>query len=318
VYIEERAMEHPAASYILSKLKNKTIIPVKHYKDVFSPRQDFYIQKNSPKLILAVKSGNFFYPGSQMCLNYGYDDFYYTTQIMNCLYNCDYCYLQGLYTSANIVAFVNIKDTFREIKKFFYGRKPLLCVSYDADILALENITGFVREWIRFASENKNITLEIRTKSANFDSVADMEPLCNVILAWTLSPEIYIKEYEKGAPGLAARLKSIDSAVRAGWKVRLCFDPLIYGPGCADIYKNFIRNVFIKIPSDKILDICAGPFRAPRNLLKIMEKQNPSIIYSYPFDLNKNVCTYAEEHVNELYGAVSSQLPDLPAYFYKT
>ena len=32
--------------------------------------------------------------------------------MFNCIYDCDYCYLQGMYPSANIVVFVNHEDFF--------------------------------------------------------------------------------------------------------------------------------------------------------------------------------------------------------------
>ena len=35
----------------------------------------------------------------------------------NCLFDCKYCFLQGMYSSANYVIFVNYEDYYDEIKK---------------------------------------------------------------------------------------------------------------------------------------------------------------------------------------------------------
>jgi len=317
VYVEERAYGYPETESILSNIKNKTVIPIKHYKDVFSPRQDFTLQKNSLKLILAVKDGGFLYKIPPVCLNYGNDDAYYVSLALNCPYDCAYCFLRGLYASANIVAFVNAEDAFGEITRALKNKKPYLCVSYDTDLLAMEHILGTARKWIRFARENPLIMMEIRTKSANYNAIADLAPAPNVILAWSLSPEGYINAYESGAPGLGARLKNINRAADGGWNVRLCVDPLLYLPGCADVYRSFIKETFAQIPADKILDISFGPLRAPAAVMKKIEKAKPGPLTAYPFVNQNGVYTYRDNHLHEIYDVIKSALPAMSAYFYR-
>ena len=316
IYIEKNAYKYDTTKKILQKLNNKIVIDINHYKDVFSPKQNFLIQKNSPKLILAVKSGIFFYNGSPMCINYGYDDFIYTTQIMNCPYFCDYCYLQGLFPSANIVIFVNIEDTFEALINYYKYKNPFLCISYDTDLLALEDITGFVRKWAGFARENENISIELRTKSSKFDLIKDIEPLQNLVIAWSLLPDLIISEHEKNTPCLSDRLTNIKNAINKGWKIRLCFDPLLYVKNYDIIYKDFFNIVFHNLPFNKIFDICVGPFRMTRGLIKKIEKEQHSSLFAYPFVNINGLYTYTKEHINELYNIVASCLPDIPVYFY--
>ena len=59
------------------------------------------------KLILAIKKPPFIYKGTDILQDGGFKNFYYNTPFLNCLYNCDYCFLQGMYPSANMVVFVN-------------------------------------------------------------------------------------------------------------------------------------------------------------------------------------------------------------------
>ena len=314
VYVEERALDYPVTREILDNLSDKKIIRVNHYKDVFSPKQDFAMQKNSQKLIPAVRSGNFFYRGSPMCHDYGYDDFFYAPSVMNCPFDCDYCYLRGLYPSANIVAFVNLSDTFDEINKSFREKKPFICVSYDSDLLALEKIFSFARRWIYFAKQNKNITFELRTKSANFSAIADIEPAGNLILAWTLSPQEYISEFEKKTPGLDARIKNINAAAESGWKVRICLDPLLYLTDCVETYNSFFKVLYDKIDLNKILDVSAGVFRVPRGVMKKMSGRARNPVLVYPFVEKRGIMTYRDEHINELYGLLDGFKRNLPVY----
>lgn len=298
IYVENEAVENKNTQNILSHFKNSNLIKINHYKDIFFRKnQDFSVQKHSPKLILAVKHGNFIYNGAQVCEDFGNKYFYYTSSIMNCIYNCEYCYLQGMYTSANIVIFVNLDDVFHEVESLLEKHPVYLCISYDTDILAFEHITGFTKRWIEFAGIHKNLKIEIRTKSANFKCIEKLDPCSNVILAWTLSPEEISKTYEIGTPGFNSRLESIKSAVLSGWNLRICFDPILYLKNWKIYYKDCIDRTFEAVPSEKIQDISIGVFRISKDYLKKMKKVNPySIVLSYPFKVQNGVCTYADIH----------------------
>ena len=69
---------------------------------------------------------------------------------MNCVFDCEYCYLKGMYPSANLVVFVNLEDIFAEVEKRLAAHSVYLCVSYDTDLLALEHLTGYAARWIEF------------------------------------------------------------------------------------------------------------------------------------------------------------------------
>jgi len=312
IYVEEKALNNENTKYILSKFKNSSIVKIHHYKDVFSRHnQDFVLQKKSPKLILACKEGSLIYKGARVCESFGNNYFYYTSSMMNCVYNCEYCYLKGMYPSANIVIFVNLNDIFNELKCFLREHPIYLCISYDTDLLAFENITGFTRKWIEFASLYPNLKIEIRTKSSNFKSIEDIAPESNVILAWTLSPEEIIKKYEQNTPGLKFRLNSLKSALSRGWKVRICFDPLLYVPGWERDYEKCVEDTFKDISAWQFEDVSIGVFRIAKNYFKKMEKINPwSPLLSYPFKNVEGVYTYSEEHhksmVDFMYNAVSN------------
>ena len=146
IYVEDKIKNHPVAEDILSRFKRSTIIDIRHYKDVFTPSgQNLLLAKNSPSLILAKKEGRLIYEGAPVCEDFGNEHFYYTSLIMNCYYDCEYCYLQGMYPSANIVIFVNIDEVFNELESLLKEHPVYICISYDTDLLALEGFTGFVK-----------------------------------------------------------------------------------------------------------------------------------------------------------------------------
>ncbi|MEY8000648.1 radical SAM protein [Clostridium sp. Mt-5] len=312
IYVENRIFEDENTKAILSKLKSSKIIRVGHYKDVFCRHnQNFLVQKKSPKLILAHDDGNLIYKGAKVCDDFGNKYFYYTSSIINCLYNCEYCYLQGMYSSANAVIFVNIQDVFYQLNCILKKHPVYICISYDTDIMAFEGITGFLNKWLEFAEKKNDLKIEVRTKSSNFKSIEDVAPLDNVVLAWTISPDEIARKYETGAPELNSRLKSAKSALEKGWKVRICFDPILYVENWDKYYKKCIEETFEIIPVEKVQDISIGVFRISKSYFKNMIRSNPdSSLLSYPFKTLDGVCTYDEAHhrkmVDFVYNIVSN------------
>ncbi|HCX65536.1 MAG TPA: DNA repair photolyase, partial [Eubacteriaceae bacterium] len=166
VYIERDILHHDRTQEILRRFPRSKQIVIEHYKDVFNrKKQNYRLQKMSPKLILAERKEHFFYPGSFLCQDFGNTHFYYTTLAMGCIFDCEYCYLQGMHPSGNIVFFVNLEDYFHEIERILKKHPLFLSVSYDTDLLTFERYLQYGKGWIEFANEHPNLTLELRTKS---------------------------------------------------------------------------------------------------------------------------------------------------------
>ncbi|ADL08392.1 SPL family radical SAM protein [Thermosediminibacter oceani] len=307
IYIEEGVMDHPVTREIIKKFPGAVKIRIKHYKDVFCrPRQNFIVQEMSRKLILAEKNGEMIYPGPEVCQDFGNKNFYYTAPILNCIYSCEYCYLRGMYPSANIVIFVNIEDYFRKVESLLERQPVYLCLSYDSDLLAMERIVPLTSRWIAYAREKRNLKVEIRTKSANYSAIRRLPPADNIILAWTLSPSEVIEKYERKTPSLEHRLKCIKNAVDDGWKVRLCFDPVLYFENWQRAYENLITRTFSIVQPEKIYDAGIGVFRISRDYLKRMRKITPaSDIIFYPYEERNGIYSYPERKKGEIIEYVS-------------
>ncbi|MCB0318940.1 MAG: hypothetical protein KDD56_09300, partial [Bdellovibrionales bacterium] len=202
LYIEESCLDYEDTIILSEKFPKSKKIVIKDYKEFFNrPKQNWKSQKKSSKIILAKKKDALLYEGSPAAPNFGFDNFYYNTLVMNCLYDCSYCYLQGMYPSANLVFFVNGEDFMNEVDKKREVESPIyLCISYDSDLLALESLIPLCRRWIEFVNTRPDVFIEIRTKSANFKQINDIKPINNVILAWTISPKEIAKKYETKTP----------------------------------------------------------------------------------------------------------------------
>ncbi|MCR4840696.1 MAG: radical SAM protein [Lachnospiraceae bacterium] len=171
IYIENKASSYPLTGEIVDRLSGVETEYITHYKDVFDAAgQDFSAQKASPAIILAVNEGRRIYPGARPCQDFGHEHFYYTSQVKNCLYDCEYCFLRGMYPSGNIVIFVNIEDYFADIDALLKEHPVYLSVSYDTDLCGLEGLTGLLGKWFEYAAKRDDLLIELRTKCGS-DSV---------------------------------------------------------------------------------------------------------------------------------------------------
>ena len=295
IYIEKGASGYPLTKLALEKFPKSTILWIEHYKDIFNRiGQDFQSQKLSMKLILAKKTDPLLYPASDMIQEYNTPNVYYITPVLNCLYNCDYCFLQGMYNSGNIVVFVNEDDLKNAIDNKLLdpldSSKPtVVSISYNTDLLAMENIFPLTRNWITYIKNKPNLIIEIRTKSALFSAIQDIKPVKNIILSWTLSPATICNKYEKTAPPLKSRVKNIKKALDLGWSVRLCFDPILLVDNWYEDYSKFLITIFNEIKGEKIRDITFGVFRMNKDYFNRIRKRDPnSNIYYADYALENN------------------------------
>ena len=282
IYAEYEALNYRFSKKIISKLPASRVIKVNNYKDVFFRKtQSFHLQKKSKNIILAVKKSDFLYKGSDFAQSAGNQNFYYNALSLNCLYDCSYCYLQGMYPSANIVFFVNLDDYFTTTEKAVANRmftdQPLfLSLSYDTDLLATEQIAPYCRHWIEFASSNPHLLCEIRTKCSNFKPLLDLEPNHNILFSWTISPEDVAKQHENNAPPTKQRIAAAKMAAERGWSIRLCFDPIIPLKNWRLLYDQCIDDAFDAIPLKQIHDCTIGTFRMSATHLKLARQRRPN------------------------------------------
>ncbi|MCD2449549.1 DNA photolyase [Methylicorpusculum oleiharenae] len=312
IYIEESIANHPRVDEICARFPNARKIGCQRYGEVFNPRaQNFRLQKLKPALILAEKYQRFVLeaPGGY---GIGAQKNYYFSHMLNCLYDCRYCFLQGMYQSAHFVLFVNYEDYQQEILRisqsagnemthFFSG--------YDCDSLALEPVTGFAESFLPVFETLPNAWLELRTKSTQVRTLLERRPHPRCVVAFSLSPDSVAKAIEDKAPSLDRRLIALSKLQTAGWPIGLRFDPLIYYRDFKSDYRQFFERVFSIIELNQLHSVSLGVFRLPEHYFKKMHKLYPEeklfsgpLIsaegkVSYPADLELDMIDYCRDEL---------------------
>lgn len=317
IYVETEIAEHPRTLEIRARFSRADWIEIERYGEIFNRRnQDFRLQKRNPALILARKHGRLVLPAPDGYGIGGEHNFYFS-HMLNCLYDCRYCFLQGMFQSANYLLFVNYEDFEADLRETA-ARTPDESVhffsGYDCDSLALESVTGFAKAFIPWIERIPNAWLELRTKSVNTRGLEDREPMPRCIVAFSMTPEPISLALEHGVPPLARRLEAAARLQRRGWPIGLRFDPLVYTPDFKKQYRDLFDQVFAQLDPSAIHSVSYGPFRLPREMFKTMTRLYPeeplfagplherNAMISYQAELEKMMIDFCDE-------ALASRVP---------
>ena len=302
IYYEKQIKDHPRVENIFSKFNKVRRISIDRYGELFNRRnQNFKLQKINPSLILAKKHKGFVLP-TPKGFGIGGTNNYYFSHMYNCIYDCRYCFLQGMYSSANFVLFVNFEDFDIEIKRLINKHKNITFFSgYDCDSLALENITGFASHIIPLFRDNPSALLEFRTKSIQINPLDRVSPIENCVIAFSLMPDKMSLELDNKAPTIKRRIEAIKRLSEIGWKIGLRFDPLIYGKKWKDYYKELHENIYSSINLNSVHSISYGPLRFPSYMYKKIFNLYPEEkLFTGPFDQNQKEISYKKDIEKEM------------------
>lgn len=299
LYIEKAVEKHPRVLAIQKRFPEARVIYCERYGEVFNPKsQNFRLQKQNPALILAEKYQKFVLP-TPATYGIGGEHNYYFSHMLNCLYDCRYCFLQGMYQSANYVLFVNFEDFQRQIRDICYQTpdQPIYFFSgYDCDSLALEPITGFAEAFLPLFAELPNAWLELRTKSTQIRSLLNRQPLKQCVVAFSLSPDEVVEKVEAKTPSLDKRLEAAAKLQQQGWPIGLRFDPLIYQHDYQQHYQALFKRVFQQIDANQVHSVSLGVFRLPDQYFKKIQKLYPDEkLMASPFQTNSGMVSYRAE-----------------------
>jgi spore photoproduct lyase len=304
IYVESAVRAHPRTSEILRRFPQVPVVECDRYGEVFNRRgQNFRLQKQSPALILAAKHERFVHatpPGYGI----GGGNNYYFSHMLNCIYDCRYCFLQGMFQSAAWVVFVNFEEFAREIETVAAenaSSRPFFFSGYDCDSLAFDAVTRFAAFFLDTFERLDEAWIELRTKSTRVEPLLERQALDNCVVAFSFTSRQTGLSLESGVPSLEARLAAMRKLQAAGWKVGLRFDPLIYQEGWADSYRRLFDEVFGALDAGSIHSVSVGAFRLPRDFYRRVVKLYPEErLFASPLSDRDGVVSYRGDIHDEL------------------
>lgn len=282
IFIEEHLKDHEKIHAITARFPDSELRYISKVEDVFGRVKKPYLQKRTNlNLFLGEKKGQLVKLAPPA---YGLsgEPHYYFVHAYNCIYECNYCYLQGYFQSPDIVLFINHDEIGAEIKRLADefavtnpGEKIWFHAGEYSDSLALSHLTGELPFYFELFKSLPNAYLELRTKSVNIKELKKLTPIDNAVISFSLAPEHRVKNNDLKTPGLRARLNAISELHELGHKIGIHFDPIIYDEKISESYSELIHQLTMKLPPSDIQYISIGVVRFTKNVYHQVQKNYP-------------------------------------------
>lgn len=299
LYVEEQILNHPRTIHICSLFPSAQKIIIKHYKNIFDRKFPNSIV-GDPSTPLSLHSGwrsteKNILVLAQLTWNaissapdgYGHADtgwFFKTT--LNCLFNCDYCYLKWAFKNDFPVVFVNYEDIGsqirvknEELKKKNPDQINRWYMSDRSDTQWFDKMLGTHEYFFQLFDWLPHTMCETRTKAHDISTLVNYAnkywPANNIEIAYSLNPQQLITDFEQGTATLDRRLDNISTLLSLWYKVWLRFMPLLPVPNYMKIYGEFLEQVTSRIDMTKIYSSFAGGLLYTKSDYKKIARKEP-------------------------------------------
>jgi spore photoproduct lyase len=279
IYLDEKAEKDPVSETVLKALPN---IPVETIQDKRSLIKQFSSMSDpigiGKRHLLITR----FYgrrlkpcPGTSNHICCGY---YVINAVTNCPMDCSYCVLQGYLNNPFLTLYTNWDGLLEEIEGFLSRDQASLLrlgTGELSDSLALESIFPISQFLIDSFSKRQRAILELKTKSANIDSLLDLDHHGKTVISWSLNPPKIIEEEEIRTAPLKGRIDAARRCQEKGYPLGFHFDPILCHDGWEKEYQETIVQLFKQIDPRGVVWISLGGFRYPSHLKAIAEDRFP-------------------------------------------
>ncbi len=279
IFVEKQVQQHPQTLRVQEALPKIPVTYIDKISDVFEKARKPYLQKrDSLNLFLGRKEGQLVKEAPDA---YGLsgDPHYYFIHAYNCIYECEYCYLQGYFHSPDLVMFVNHDEILAEMKQICRQHSPEETVWFHAgefsDSLALAHLSGELPEYWDFFREMPNARMELRTKSVNIKPLLTLGPLENIIITFSLSPSAAARQYDRKTPSTQARLNAMKRLADAGFQMGIHLDPIVYDERFESDYQQLVTEMLQAVPVEQVNYISLGVVRFTRDVFHEFSKNYP-------------------------------------------
>ncbi len=274
IYVESQVRDQKYTQDILNFFSEVPTTEITAIEDHFGKVKKPYLHKRTDlNLFLGKKKGQLIKEAPQA---YGTQTgkHYYFIHAYNCIYECEYCFLQGYFHSPDIVLFTNHDEIINEMKALIDGETWFHAGEF-SDSLALSHITKEWGQYFDFFRNHPEAKLELRSKSSNIKSLLELEPLGNVVVTFSLADEENSKKYDRKTPPLRARLKAIRQLVDKGFRIGIHLDPIIYSEDLVGRYGKMIDELSEVLPDTSLEYISIGVVRYTKDVYRQVELNYP-------------------------------------------
>jgi len=287
IYVEEDVRGLPLTGQVLDRCGG---IPV---EDVPSPRELIrsFHRENPPGsdrgkkiLLLCRNRGRFLEPCPGTKKDYRCCGYTIINTGTGCPLDCSYCVLRAYLNNPFITLYVNRQDMMAQLESGcgIGGGKILRAGTGEyMDSLALEHLTDFASFVLPFFRERQGAVLELKTKTADIETLVDLDHGGAFIVSWSLNAEEIAENEELGAVPIPERIAAARRLIEKGYRVGFHFDPVVFYPGWEEGYRDVVDLLSRQIDPAAVAWVSIGSLRYMPRLKGMAVKNFPKTkIYS--------------------------------------
>ena len=187
--------------------------------------------------------------------------------VESCGFDCSYCSIQSFYNENKIIFDSNFAQKLKDLEidpnEIYH-----IGTGQSSDSLLWGDKFGVLSSLNQFAKENKNVILELKTKSKNIDFLLENEIAKNMIVTWSLNPQTIINAEEHLTASLNERIESAKKVAKKGIKVGFHFHPMVYYENYQKDYKDIFDKLLDNFTPNQIILISFGTLTFIKPVLK--------------------------------------------------
>lgn len=220
--------------------------------------------------------------------------------VKNCGFDCSYCSIQSFYTDGKIYLHKDLRKKLNNLKldpeKFYH-----IGTGQSSDSLMWGNRDGILDDIFKFADNNKNVILELKTKSNAIGYFLNKSIPSNVMVTWSLNTDTIIEAEEHLTASLKERLASARLVADRGILIGFHFHPIVEYKGWEEEYHNIIDYIQKFFLPEEVALISLGTLTFIKPVIKQLRKrkleskilQMPLVDaegkFSYPLDIKRKL-----------------------------
>lgn len=264
IHVDETCLDLPYTREILER----AALP---WEIVKEGEQPYLTEKPYPEnlsegkqhLFLTRNRGGFFKqcPGTR---EYRCCDYHVLNTGMNCPIDCVYCILQAYLNNPWISFYVNTDDMVSELDRFLDANPENLYrigTGEFTDSLAIDRFTELSKILVTYMAKKQNAMLELKTKSAVVENLAELDHGGNTVVAWSLNSKKIFATHELRSATFNERLAAAKKCADWGYRLAFHFDPIIDHEDWESQYCETIDRLYSEVPADAIVWISLGALR---------------------------------------------------------
>ncbi len=165
----------------------------------------------------------------------------------SCPGHCEYCYLQTTQGEKPFMkVFVNIDDILTVIQEHINNNLPSITTFESGSItdpVALEHLTGNLKECIEFFAKSEKGRLRVVTKYDNVDSFLNIKHNNHTKFRFSINTRYIINKFEHSTSSFEERIEAARKIVNAGYPIGFIIAPIMVYENWEIEYKELLDNL---------------------------------------------------------------------------